>query len=224
MERHGWRIVGPQGVSKLISSNNPQSAAIVLPTASKAKTMNLVLNSAKKVSRIFVWIGGTLIILSALLVTVEVVLRKVLNVSIGGADELSGYAFGIATTLGFAYALFERAHIRVDALYNLFPSWLRVVSNLVGIALLAGFIGVICVMAWGLVADTFTHGSHSITPMRTPLALPQIPWLIGWLFFFLCCVILVIASLKALFAGDIQQVNSLIGTKTIDEQIEDESV
>lgn len=186
--------------------------------------MNFILDNAKKISRLFVWIGGTLIILSALLVTVEVILRKVVNVSIGGADELSGYAFGIATTLGFAYALFERAHIRVDALYNLFPNWLRVVSNLVGIVLLASFVGVICFMAWGLVADTLTHGSHSITPMRTPLALPQIPWLIGWLFFFLCCVILIVASLKAMIAGDMQHVNSLIGTKTIDEQIEDESV
>ena len=67
--------------------------------------MNFILDNAKKISRLFVWIGGTLIILSALLVTVEVILRKVVNVSIGGADELSGYAFGIATTLGFALSL-----------------------------------------------------------------------------------------------------------------------
>lgn len=186
--------------------------------------MNLLLDKAHKLSRILVWIGGTLIILSAFLVTIEVFLRKILNVSIGGADELSGYAFGIATTLGFAYALFERAHIRVDALYNLFPSKLKTLSNLVGVILLAGFVGVICAMAWGMVADTLQYGSHSITPMRTPLAIPQIPWLIGWLFFFACCILLIIASLKALIAGDTHEVNRRIGTKTIDEQIEDESV
>ena len=186
--------------------------------------MNSILNFAHKTSRIFVWIGGTLIILSALLVTVEVFLRKVFNVSIGGADELSGYAFGIATSLGFAYALFERAHIRVDALYNLFPNSLKIVANLLGIILLAGFAGVICVMAWGLVADTISHNSHSITPMRTPLALPQIPWLIGWLFFLTCCILLIVASLKALLMREFETLNRLIGTKTIDEQIEDESV
>jgi TRAP-type C4-dicarboxylate transport system permease small subunit len=186
--------------------------------------MNSLLNYAHKTSRVLVWIGGSLIILSALLVTLEVFLRKIFNVSIGGADELSGYAFGIATSLGFAYALFERAHIRVDALYNIFPKSLKIVSNLFGIILLAGFAGVICVMAWGLVADTLAHNSHSITPMRTPLALPQIPWLIGWLFFLFCCVLLIVASLKALIARDFQTVNKLIGTKTIDEQIQDESV
>ena len=186
--------------------------------------MNVLLNYARKTSKIFVWIGGTLIIISALLVTFEVFLRKVFNVSIGGADELSGYAFGIATSLGFAYALFERAHIRVDALYNLFPPSLKIVANLFGIILLAGFAGVVCVMAWGMVADTITHNSHSITPLRTPLAIPQVPWLLGWLFFLACCLLLIIASIKALISRDFETVNTLIGTKTIDEQIEDESV
>ncbi len=186
--------------------------------------MSLLLDYAKKTSQILVWIGGILIILSALLVTVEVTLRKIFAISIGGADELSGYAFGIATSLGFAYALFERSHIRVDAFYNIFPDGLKVIANFLGIILLAGFSGVICVTAWQLVADTITHHSHSITPLRTPLAFPQIPWLFGWLFFLACCLLLTLASLKALFSRDLRTVNRLIGTKTIDEQIEDESI
>ncbi len=186
--------------------------------------MNRLLTAARTTSRVLVWAGGALIILSALLVTVEVALRKLFNISISGADELSGYAFGIATSLGFAHVVFERAHIRVDALYNLFPVWLQTIANFVGIILLAGFAGVICVMAWQLVGDTLTHNSHSITPMRTPLALPQIPWLAGWLFFVASCVLLILASLKALISGDLKTLNSLIGTKTIDEQIDDESV
>ncbi len=186
--------------------------------------MDPILNAAHRLSRVFVWVGGTLIILSALMVTLEVALRKLFNVSIGGADELSGYAFGIATSLGFAYALFERAHIRVDALYNLFPRSLRIAANFLGIVLLAGFVGIICTMAWGLVADTLTHGSRSITPLRTMLALPQIPWLAGWLFFLACSVLLILAAAKALIQGNFNLVNKLIGTKTIDEQIEDETV
>ena len=186
--------------------------------------MNRILTFAEATSRVLVWIGGTLILLSAFTVTLEVVLRKLFNVSLGGADELSGYAFGIATTLGFAYALFQRAHIRVDALYNLFPHWLQTVANLVGIVLLAGFAGVVCVMAWGLVADTLAHNSHSITPMRTPLALPQIPWLAGWLFFVACAVLIILAAVVALISGDRAEVDRLIGTKTVDEQVEEESV
>lgn len=186
--------------------------------------MTSILNLAEKVSRVFVWIGGGLIILSALLVTLEVILRKFFNISLGGADEISGYAFGIATTLGLAHALFQRAHIRVDALYNVFPAWLKMTSNLVGVTLLAGFTAVVCMMAWQLVGDTFTYNSHSITPLRTPLIIPQVPWLIGWLFFLLCAVLLILAAVLALVRGDFKRAEALIGTKTVDEQVEEEGV
>lgn len=186
--------------------------------------MKSVLNIAERISRYLVWIGGTLIILSAFMVTAEVFARKLLNTSLGGADELSGYAFGIATSLGFAYALFQRAHIRVDALYNVFPSWLKMVSNLTGILLLAGFVGVVCVNAWGLVADTLAHNSHAITPMRTPLAYPQIPWLVGWLYFLSCAVLVIIAALWAIATRNFADADHLIGNQTIKEQVEKQSV
>lgn len=150
-------------------------------------------------------------------------MRKFLNVSIGGADELSGYAFGVATSFGMAYALFERAHIRVDALYSVFPGWLKMVANLIGLAMLGGFVGVICVTAWGLVADSLTYSSRSITPMRTVLAVPQIPWLVGWLFFLLCTALLFVACVVAILSGKYKYAERLIGAKTIDEQIDDEA-
>ena len=183
-----------------------------------------LLSAAETTSRIFVWLGGGLIILSAFLVTLEVILRKLFNTSIGGADELSGYGFAIATTLAMAYALLERAHIRVDALYNLFPLRLKVFASLLGLALLIGFAGVITVMAGGMVLDSLAHGSRSITPMRTPLALPQLPWLLGWVFFLLVGLLLLVAALKAVVTGDPEGADALIGTKSIDEQVEDERI
>jgi len=181
------------------------------------------LNGARHVSHVLVWIGGGLILLSAILVTIEVFARKLLNVSIGGADELSGYAFGVATTFAFAYALFERAYIRVDALYNLFPRPLRLVLSVSGLLLLLGFGAVAAWMAWSMVVDTLQHGSRSITPMRVPLAIPQIPWLLGWCFFVLAGLLLLIAALKRLISGDQEGADHLIGTKSIDEQIDDEA-
>ena len=186
--------------------------------------MKRILAVTGMTSRVLVWIGGTLIILSALTVTFDVVTRKLFDYSIGGADELSGYAFAIATTFGLAFALFERAHIRVDALHNLFPAPVKILADFVGIILLAGFAGVVCAMAWDLVADTLQYNSKSITPMRTPLAIPQIPWLGGWLFFCFSAVLVIVAALWALINRDMATVNQLIGAKTIDEQIEDETV
>ena len=183
-----------------------------------------LIDHAHKLSRVLVWIGGGLILLSAFLVTVEVFVRKIFNASIAGADEISGYAFGVATTFGLAYALFERAHIRVDALFITLPRALRIVLNFFGLALLVGFAGVIAWMAWGLVGDTLQHGSRSITPMRTPLAIPQIPWLFGWIFFVACGALLFVGALWAALTGRAAKSEMMIGPKTLDEQIEDETV
>jgi TRAP-type C4-dicarboxylate transport system permease small subunit len=175
-------------------------------------------------SRMLAWLGGALILGSAFLVTLEVFLRKFAGVSLAGADEISGYAFGVATSLGFAFALFERAHIRVDALFLLMPRFLRVILNLFGLLLLVGFAAIIAWMCWQLVGDTLKHGSHSITPMRTPLAIPQLPWLAGWLIFVLCGVLLFFGALFSTLRGDSASADRLIGVKTLDEQIEDETV
>ena len=91
-----------------------------------------LLDNTRKASLWLTWLGGGLIVFSAFLVTFEVFLRKIFNISLGGADEISGYAFGVATALALSYALFERAHIRVDALLGLFPKSVQGVVNLFG--------------------------------------------------------------------------------------------
>ena len=186
--------------------------------------LETLLSRARGASLILTWIGGTLIVLSAFLVTLEVILRKFFNISLGGADEISGYAFGVATTLALSYALFERAHIRVDALMGVIPRALHPLVNLLGLALLIGFALVVTTMVWGMVADTLANNSRSITPMRVPLAIPQIPWLIGWLLFVVTGLLIGAVAIKRWLNGDEAGVQDLIGVKSIDEQIEDESV
>ena len=190
----------------------------------KETMLDTLLNKTRKISLILTWVGGTLIVLSAFLVTLEVILRKLFNVSLGGADEISGYAFGVATAFALSYALFERAHIRVDALIGVLPRPLHPIVNFLGLALLVGFAMVVVTMVWGMVGDTLKHGSRSITPMRVPLAIPQIPWLIGWIFFVASGVLIALVAIKRYVAGDPEGVQELIGVKSIDEQIEDEAV
>lgn len=183
-----------------------------------------LLTNTRTLSLWLTWIGGTLIVLSAFLVTLEVFLRKLFNVSIGGADEISGYAFGVATALALSFALFERAHIRVDALLGAIPKALHGVVNLFGMVLLIGFALVIVYNVWSMVGDTLSNGSRSITPMRVPLAIPQIPWLLGWAFFVFSGVLLCLVALKRMAQGDHAGTQDLIGVKSLDEQIQDETV
>lgn len=186
--------------------------------------LDTLLNQTRRLSLLLTWLGGILIVLSAFLVTIEVFLRKIFNVSLGGADELSGYAFGVATALALSYALFERAHIRVDALMGVIPRALHPLLNLFGLVLLVGFAFVVTMMVWSMVGDTLANNSRSITPMRVPLAIPQIPWLLGWCLFVATGVLIGLVAVSRWIRGDEAGVQELIGVKSIDEQIEDESV
>lgn len=186
--------------------------------------LDKIFNGSRTLSLWMTWLGGTLIVLSAFLVTLEVFLRKVFNISLGGADEISGYAFGVATALALSYALFERAHIRVDALLGAIPKMLHAFINLFGLLMLTGFAIVVVVMVWSMVGDTLDNGSRSITPMRVPIAIPQIPWLLGWMFFVFSGVLIAFVAIRQYFRGDEAGVQNLIGVKSLDEQIEDETV
>lgn len=170
-----------------------------------------------------VWIGGAMLILSAAVVTVDVVLRKVLSVSLGGSDELSGYAFGIATMVSLAYALIHRANIRVDAFYHYFPKPLRAVADIAGLALLVAFLSLIAYLGFKMWSDSLAFGSRSITPMRVPLAIPQGLWISGLLFGVVTGIILIFAGATAMWRRDWQSVQILVGVKSVDEQIEEET-
>ena len=183
-----------------------------------------LLDNTRKASLWLTWLGGGLIVFSAFLVTFEVFLRKIFNISLGGADEISGYAFGVATALALSYALFERAHIRVDALLGLFPKSVQGVVNLFGMILLMGFAAILVENVWYMVADSLENGSRSITPMRVQLALPQIPWLLGWMFFLFSGFLILLVALKRMLQGDGVAAQDLVGVKSLDEQIEDETV
>src|SRR3546814_13702199 len=84
--------------------------------------MDRVLDLAHRLARLGALGGGALTILAAIVIGVDVVLRKTLALSVGGASELSGYVLAIGSSWGFALALLDRAHIRIDTLYVLLPT------------------------------------------------------------------------------------------------------
>ncbi len=185
--------------------------------------LNTLLKGCENISMRLVWLGGIMLIGSAILVTVDVFARKFLNISLAGSDELSGYAFGMSTSLAFAYALISRSNIRVDAFYHLFPRWLRAFSDIFGLALLLGFMGLITYLGFNLLADSFAYGSRSITPLRTPLAIPQTVWWLGLAFAMATGLLILIASLVAVLRKDWNKLQNLVGVKSVDEQITEET-
>jgi TRAP-type mannitol/chloroaromatic compound transport system permease small subunit len=166
--------------------------------------------------------GGLLILAAALLVSVDVILRKLANTTLGGADELSGYALAIGSTWSFAFVLLARGHVRIDALYQLLPRKLAAACDLIAIVALLAFASLIAWHGAGVLAQSWQLGARSNSSLAVPLAVPQALWWLGSAGFVLCTALLLLRAAAAMLAGDLAEANRLIGARSIEEEAADE--
>jgi TRAP-type C4-dicarboxylate transport system permease small subunit len=177
---------------------------------------------AEAVSRTGAVIGGGLLLLAAIIIGVDIILRSIFDRSVGGADELSGYALAIASAWGLGFALLGRAHIRIDSLYALMSAGVRVFLDLLGLAGFALFMGLVTWHAIGVLRQSAESNTHSISALSTPLVLPQTLWVLGLVFFMAVVVLLLLRALLAVLSRDPGTVSRLIGSKAVLEEIEEE--
>ena len=181
--------------------------------------MDPLLGLARRIARAGAWFGGALLIAAALLVGVEVVIRKVFSLSVGGADELAGYALAISTSWALAFTLLERAHIRIDSLYVHLPVRLCALLDIAGLLLLITFFGLITWYGYGVFQTSYSLGARSMSPLGTPLLLPQLLWVLGLVMFLAIALLLLVRALVALVAGDLATVRRLVGSRTLSEEV-----
>lgn len=176
---------------------------------------------ARVLSRWAVWVGGALTLASVLLITFEVVSRRLFGFSLGGADELSGYAFAISITWAFAFTVLERANVRIDVLYQHLP--VRVTAFLDWLSLVALGVFAVFLSYYGtLVALTsWEQNSAANTPLATPLWVPQFLWAGGLVWFVIVLLLMLLRSSAALVTGDLELVKALAGMKTAAEEAEE---
>ena len=159
---------------------------------------------------------------AALLIGVDVTLRKFFNASIGGADELAGYALAIGTAWSLGAALVDRAHIRIDSLYVLFPRWLRLALDFAGLALLIAFFGLVARHGWSVVQQSWVSGSRSQSALQTPTVLPQSIWIAGLALFFLIGLALLARAALLAARGNAAAAETLISTRSAAEEVKKE--
>jgi len=184
--------------------------------------LDAALRAAQRVAHAGALSGGLLILAAALLVSVDVTLRKLANTTLGGADELSGYALAIGSTWSFAFVLLARGHVRIDALYQVLPRKLAAACDLIAIVALLAFASLIAWHGAGTLAQSWQLGARSNSSLAVPLAVPQALWWVGYLGFVICAVLLLARALAAMWAGDLAAANRLIGARSIEEEAADE--
>jgi len=184
--------------------------------------MEVLMRGIRRASQVGLWLGGALVLLAAILIAIDVTLRAGFHTSIGGADELSGYALAIGTAWALGAALLDRAHIRIDSLYIYFPLGVRLALDVLALILFVAFFGLVGWHGIGVLTQSWTAGSRSQSALEIPLVIPQSLWLIGLAVFLITGVALLIFALVLAARGDLIQLSRLISTRSAAEEVEDE--
>ena len=177
----------------------------------------------KNISQVAVWLGGFALLLSAIMVTLDVIFRKLFGLTLSGSDEITGYVFAAATTWAYSFCLLNRSNIRIDALYNTLSIKPRAVLDVIGMMLLAYYVYLLTFSGFEMFAENLEYNSSAQTTLATPLWIPQVFWLSGLAFFLVCLVFLVIYGLFALLRKDWLTVSRIAGIKTVEEEISEET-
>lgn len=183
--------------------------------------MDRLIRLTGRLSTVAAWMSGALLFLTAVLIAVEVVLRKIFAISLGGADEISNYVLAVTSSWTFGYALLRKAHIRIDALYLRLGRWVRVGLDLASLVLFTLCATLISYYAFQVLATSILRRSVANTPLATPLWIPQGLWFAGLVLLLLTVLVLLAGTVARLAAGDVPGAQRLAGATEIQEEIED---
>lgn len=185
--------------------------------------MKRLQSAAEGISRVGAIIGGALLLVASVLICIDITLRYTMSITLGGADELSGYALAISSAWGFSSALLSRSHIRIDTVYVRIKSiGARALLDLISLATLLGFFGMVTWYAWGVVKQSWDSSSRSLSAIEMPLIIPQGLWFAGLLFFVALSALLLVRGLLAFLSGNYAGLFALIGSKSALAEAEEE--
>ena len=145
--------------------------------------MRKILSIQKKIEMFLVYIAGICIIVMMFLITLEVITRKLFNISIAGNYEIASLLMVGVGLLGAAYIQAEKEHISVDLFVKFLPQ--KVVKVTDTLVFIVGFI-----IASIFTSQAFFKLIESIQMNEASLGLIAIPFWPGRLVVFLSFLML----------------------------------
>ncbi|WP_412778243.1 TRAP transporter small permease subunit [Thalassospira lucentensis] len=174
---------------------------------------NTLIAAIRRINRIIALLVGLVLTGTVILIIAEIVLREV-GISLGGAEEISGYVMAGVASWGMSYALTELAHVRIDLIRLRLQTRGRALLDLIAIVALAGVASLVAFQCWPVLEKTIERGSRANTTLETPLWIPQTVWLSGWIWFAVSACVLVILSLVLMMRRDFDQADALVGARS----------
>lgn len=184
--------------------------------------MNILLRCSDHVSRWLAWFGGAALLLSAILISLDVIFRAAWKVTFFESFELSGYAFAIATTTGMSYALISKAHIRIELLYVKLPEKWRAWLDVWAYSAMAVVSSVLFYWCLQTVLGNILSGARSNSTLAIPLAWPQLPWLVGIAWLALVAAAYALFGLVKCLGSKHAEAHKRLGMASLEEEIDAE--
>ncbi|MGB3178398.1 MAG: TRAP transporter small permease [Albidovulum sp.] len=150
------------------------------------------------------------LLLCAAFVLTDIIMRQI-GTSLGGTEEIAGYAMALATSWGMSYTLLELGHVRIDLARSRFQSFGRALFDVFSMIVMSGVIITIAIKAWPVLERSMANGSRANTPLETPLAWVQLPWFAGWVWFALMSSLTTLAALSLLLKRRHDETESMVG-------------
>jgi TRAP-type mannitol/chloroaromatic compound transport system permease small subunit len=185
--------------------------------------MNAWIRITDRIGTWMAWASGLILFATAVLIAIEVVLRKIFTISMGGADEISYYALAVSSSWTFGYALLRKAHIRIDVLYIRMSGKIRIALDLLALTLFGACAAIATYFSFFVLQTSIRRGSVANTPLGTPLWIPQSLWFAGLVFLCLVILVLLIGTIYRTLRKDARGAHELSGASSLLEEIKEET-
>lgn len=173
----------------------------------------------RRLNMLLAVILGVLLVLTVLFILADVGMRGFGLGSLGGSDEVSGYVMTGLASWGLAFALVERAHVRIDIIRQMLARPGRIAMDLIAIIATNAVVVMIAFHAWPVLEKTLARGSRANTPLETPLWIPQGIWFAGWVWFSITVTLLTLIGITYLIASRSEAFDRTLGMQN---EVEDE--
>jgi TRAP-type C4-dicarboxylate transport system permease small subunit len=169
-----------------------------------------LINALRRLNRGVALLVGFGLLLCAAFVLTDIIMRQI-GTSLGGTDEIAGYAMALATAWGMSFTLLELGHVRIDILRTRADSFKRALFDVFSMIVTTGVIITIAFKAWPVVERSLVNGSRANTPLETPLIWVQLPWFAGWVWFAVMSTLTTLAALSLIAKRRHAETEAIIG-------------
>jgi TRAP-type C4-dicarboxylate transport system permease small subunit len=182
---------------------------------------NPISRVVEPLARMAAIVCGYGVLLLSVVVSIDIVGRKLFGFTFQGTDDMGGYVLAIIAVVGASYTMAMRGHTRVDVFLVRFSARWQRILNTVAMVTMAAFAAFAAWRGTDVLMESIEFQSVASNPLQTPLWQPQLLWVIGLTLFALISFAYAVHALM-LLARSSPDLNRFYGPASAQDELEAE--